>query len=401
MAKYFYEARNLSGEQKVGELEAENEQELAEILRKEGYFLVRSNSESKKKQSFALPSLGVPLVAKLMFCRNLRVMVSAGVSLPKAIGILSEQIKNRKFKKTLLEIKEMVLKGDAFSSCLEKYPTVFSDLFVSMIRIGEETGTLENVLTVLAQQMEKDHQLRSRVKNAMIYPGIILSAMFLIGIAMFIFVIPKLADTFKEMNVQLPLTTRVIMSIGNFLAIYWYFVPIIIIGLVILMIYFLRTSSGKVFLSALSLKTPLIGGITKKTNAAYTVRTLSSLISAGIPIVRAMEITSSSLSNIYYKRAIAESGEKVKKGEKLSEALAEHEDIYPSLVIQMIEVGGETGETGEILQKLAEFFEDEVDNATKNLSTVVEPLLMILIGAAVAFFAISMLQPIYSLVQTL
>ncbi len=401
MPKFIFQAKNLEGQQKTGSIDAKDEHELSAILRREGYFIVKAKPE-KKKGSFSLPSiLGVSLVAKLMFARNLRVMVSAGVSLPRSLGILSEQTKSKKFKKTILEVKESVLKGDSLSSALERYSSVFSDLFVSMIRVGEETGTLEEVLRVLAEQMEKEHQLKSRIKNAMVYPAVILFAMILIGIAMLIFVIPKLASTFKEMNVELPFTTRVIIATGEYMAQFWYLIPIIFVGIFIGFRYLLKTKTGKAVLDTLTLKMPLIGSIVVKTNSAYTVRTLSSLISAGVPIVRSLEIVSSSLSNIHYKRAIYESAEKVRKGAKLSEALGEHADIYPTLVIQMVEVGGETGETAEILKKLAGFFEEEVDNATKNLSAVVEPLLMIVIGAAVAFFAVSMLQPIYGLMETL
>jgi len=405
MAKYFYQARTLDGQQKAGTCDAKDEHELAVILRRDGYFIVRADAEEKKISkgiSISLPFLnGVSLVSRLMFVRNLRVMFSAGVSLPRSLGILSEQTKSKKFKKIILEIREKVVKGDALSVALEKYGSVFSELFVSMIRVGEETGTLEDVLKVLAEQMEKEHQLKSRVKGAMVYPAVILSAMILIGIAMLIFVIPKLAETFEQMNVELPLTTRIIISIGKFMASYWYLVPITIAALVSGISWALKTKTGKACFDTLSLKMPLIGGIVKKTNSAYTVRTLSSLISAGVPIVRSLEIVSSSLSNIHYKKAIAEASEKVRKGAKLSEALAEHENVYPSLVIQMIEVGSETGETADILKKLAGFFEEEVDNATKNLSTIVEPLLMIVIGGAVAFFAISMLQPIYGIMETL
>lgn len=399
--KYFYQAKNLDGQQKTGACEAKDEHELAAILRREGYFIVKAKPE-KKKSAFISPSIfGVSLVSKLMFARNLRVMVSAGVSLPRSLGILSEQIKSRKFKKSLLEVKERVLKGDSLSSALERYPATFSELFVSMIRVGEETGTMEDVLKVLAEQMEKEHQLKSRIKNAMVYPAVIFFAMILIGIAMLVFVIPKLASTFKEMNVELPFTTRVIISSGEFMAQFWYLIPVVFVGLFIAGRYLLKTKTGKAILDTLVLKIPLIGGIVVKTNSAYTVRTLSSLISAGVPIVRSLEIVSSSLVNVNYKKAISESAEKVRKGAKLADALKDHFNIYPLLVIQMIEVGGETGETAEILKKLASFFEEEVDNATKNLSAVVEPLLMIVIGAAVAFFAVSMLQPIYGLMETI
>jgi type IV pilus assembly protein PilC len=235
----------------------------------------------------------------------------------------------------------------------------------------------------------------------MIYPAVIVLAMVGIGILMLIVVIPKLAAVFEDLGVDLPLTTRVVIAIGSFMAEFWYTLPLIGIVFILAGNFFLKTKYGKIFVNTISLKTPLISPITKKTNAAYTIRTLSSLIKAGVPIVRSLQIVSNSLTNIYYKRAIKECSEKVRKGAKLGESLSVYKNIYPNLVIQMIEVGEETGETSKILEKLAEFFEEEVTNATKNISAVIEPILMLLIGGAVAFFAISMIQPIYGMIQTI
>jgi len=402
MAKYFYQARTLQGESMSGSADAEDEMDLARNLRKEGYLLISAKSEKKRRFKFSIPVFGrTPLVAKLMFAKNLKVMVSAGVSLPRALGILSNQIKNKSLRKALLKIKDQVLKGEAFSDSLKLYPEIFSDLFISMIRVGEETGTLEDVLEVLASHMEKDHQLRSKVKSALIYPAVILAVMLVIGAIMIIFVVPKLSEVFDELNVELPATTRAIISAGNFLAKFWYLMPVFLMLAAFLFRAILKTKRGKYLYDTLMLKIPGISGLVKKTNSAYTMRTLSSLIFAGVPIVRSMEIASDTLNNSHYKEAMQQASEKIKKGSSLSESLKGSESIYPSLVMQMIEVGEETGETGEMLKKLAEFFEDEVSNATKNLSTIIEPALMIVIGAAVALFAVSIIQPIYGIMESM
>ena len=404
MPKYFYQAKTLKGDPRSGVLEAKDEQDLAAILRKEGCLLVKVETEKEKKKfriPFAIPFKKVSLSDKLMFTRNLRVMIAAGVSLPRSLKILSEQSKNKRFKKALLTARDDIIKGQPFSEALAKHTNIFSELFVSMIKVGEETGTIEEVLGVLSRQIEKDYQLRSRIKSAMVYPAVIILAMAGIGTLMLIVVIPKLSDVFGDLGVDLPLTTKVVISIGSFMAEFWYALPLIVIVFFLLARFFLKTKYGKILINTISLKTPLISPITKKTNAAYTIRTLSSLIKAGVPIVRSLEIVSNSLTNIYYKKAMEECSEKVKKGAKLAEVLSAYKNIYPNLVIQMVEVGEETGETSEILEKLAEFFEEEVTNATKNISAVIEPILMLLIGAAVAFFAISMIQPIYGMIQTL
>ena len=406
MPRYFYTAKSFQGESKSGTLEAKNESELARILRQEGFVLISAALEDVKKRKFGLSRVvggwrsffaGVGLKEKMFFTRNLQVMIASGLSLPRALKTLSEQTKNKKFKKVLKEIDEEVVRGKSFSEALFHHPDIFSELFQNMIKVGEESGTLDEVLKVLTLQMEREADLMSKIKGALIYPAVIVCAMVGIGILMLIMVVPKLAQTFKELNIELPFTTKLVISLGTFLAEKWFLAILIIFLLLISFRMILKTKGGKRMMDILLLKLPIISSLVKKTNAARTVRTLSSLISAGVPIVRSLDITSGALGNFYFKKAIAEAAEKVKKGEKLSESLRPYQDIYPLVVIQMIEVGEETGETADILAKLADFFEEEVGSATKNLASVIEPVLMLFVGGAVGFFAISMIQPMYSM----
>ena len=402
MPEYFYTAKSFKGETKSGVISSKDQSELARILHQEGYFLISASLEEKevktKKTLISLPFLGgVSITEKMFFTRNLQVMIGAGISLPRAIRILAGQARSKKFKAALSNIADEITRGKNFSDSLKKYSNIFPELFQSIIKVGEETGTLEETLKTLTQQMEREHELKSKIKGAMLYPAVIICAMLGIGIVMLIMVVPKLAETFKELNIELPLTTRLIISLGTFLAEKWYLAVAIIVVILLLLRTILKTKIGKRIIDKTVLKIPIISSITRKTNSAYTARTLSSLFSSGVPIVRALEVVSGSLGNFYFKRAMADAAEKVRKGSKLSEALKFHENIYPTIVIQMIEVGEETGETSGILSKLADFFEEEVSNATKNLSAVIEPVLMLLIGAAVGFFAISMVQPMYSM----
>ncbi|MFC1663780.1 type II secretion system F family protein [Patescibacteria group bacterium] len=402
MPSYSYTAKSFKGEIKSGVLEAKDESQLAKILRQEGYLLVKADllEEKNKKRKLELDLsaiFGIPLVEKMMFTRNLGIMISSGVSFPKALRVLATQSKNEKFKKALLEIMQEVVKGKSFSEGLLKYPDIFSEIFINMIKVGEEAGTLEEILKILTKQMEREHDLKSKIKGAMIYPMVIISAMMGIGILMLIVVVPKLAETFEELAIELPLTTKVIISLGTFLADFWYLIPLIVLALFFLGRMILKTKGGGKTIDTLTLKIPIISSIIKQTNSAYTARILGSLIASGVPIVRSLDITSRALGNSYYKKAISEAAEKVKKGGKLSEALRPYQNIYPLMVIQMIEVGEETGQTSDILEKLADFFEQEVTNATKNLSAVIEPVLMLIVGAAIGFFAISMIQPMYSM----
>ncbi|MDO8436164.1 MAG: type II secretion system F family protein [bacterium] len=401
MAKYSYIAKSQTGEEKSGILEAKDEYQLARILRKEGLLLIKAKLAekiNKKGLKFQLPFLGgVSLTEKMFFTRNLQVMVSSGLSLPRALEILYLQAKNKKFKKALFEIKEKIIKGENFSEALKSHPNIFSELFQSMLKIGEESGTLDEVLKTLTRQMEREHDLQSKIKGALMYPVVIILAMIGIGVMMLILVVPQLAKTFAELNIELPLTTKLVIGLADFLVKRWYLFPFIIIIFAVLCWRILQTKAGKKIINALFLKIPIVSSLIKKSNSAYMLRNLSSLISAGVPIVRSLEITANTLGNIYFKNALQKAAEKVGTGSKLSEALEPYQDVYGVIILQMLKVGEETGETSGILQKLADFFEEEVGNETKNLTAIIEPVLMLFIGGAVGFFAISMIQPMYSM----
>lgn len=400
MPKYFYTAKSLKGEKKSGILEAKDTYRLSRTLRSQGLILIKAMpAEEKKEGKFKIPLSfgGVSLTEKMFFIRNLQIMIAAGLPLPRAIGSLSEQVKNPQFRKALSDIREEVAKGKSLSDSMARHPNIFSELFQSMIKVGEESGTLEKVLGTLALQMEKEHTLKSKIKGAMVYPAVIISAMLGVGILMLITVIPKLAETFKELNMELPLSTKFVIGLGVFLSQNWH---LTLIGLLFLIIASVRASKiepVKKVIDKLFLKIPIIAPIVRGTNTAHMARTLSSLIAAGTSLPRALEITSGAMGNFYFKKSLAESAEKVRKGAKLSEILKPYAGVYPLIIIQMLAVGEETGETSGILAKLADFFEEEVSNATKNLASVIEPILMLIIGVVIGFFAVSMIQPMYSM----
>lgn len=398
MPRYFYLAKSFTGETKSGVMEASNEYQLAKILRQEGLILIRAKLEKEKKAlSFSFPSFGISLTEKLFFTRNLQVMVAAGLSLTKALDGLIVQTRNRRFKEALTKIKEEIVKGQSFSEALSKYPNIFSEFFRNLIKVGEETGNLEEVLKILARQMEREYELKSKIKGAMIYPAIIILAMIGIGILMLTIVVPQLAATFQELEVELPFTTKIVIGLGTFLNKKWPWVIFLSLFLGLIFWSLQKIPFLKIFFDFLVLKIPIFSSLFKNSNSAYTVRSLASLISAGVPLPRSLEITANTLSNFYYKKALLEAVEKVKKGEKLSEALKPYSKIYSPTLLQMLQVGEETGETTEILEKLADFYENEVTNQSKNLASVIEPFLMLIVGAAVGFFAVSMIQPIYSM----
>ena len=400
---YFYNAKSIKGEDKSGISEARDKHELARNLRQQGYILVSADlgekTDPKKREiDFLNKFKKISLKEKLFFIRNLKVMIRVGISLVKILRILAKQSKNSKFKKILLEVEKNVNQGKSFSIALSMHPSVFSGLFCNMIKIGEESGTLEEVLDNLAVQIEREYNLRSKIKGAMTYPAVILVAMIGIGILMMIVVIPQLAETFEELGIVLPLSTRIIIGIGNFLAQNWFFIIPIILASPFLFKVIFKIKKVKRVIDGISLKIPGISSFIRKVNTAIITRTLGSLIASGVPIVRSLEILSQAMGNFYFKQAIAQTAKEVQKGISLSKALASYQNLYFPIVVQIIEVGEETGETSNILSQLADFYEEEINDILKNLSSIIEPILMIIIGAAVGFFAVSMIQPMYGMV---
>ncbi|MEK7103815.1 MAG: type II secretion system F family protein [Patescibacteria group bacterium] len=418
MPQYFYKAKNLKGEDIEGFLEALSEKQLAQNLRTQGYFLVSSQSAgsqdqeknkenkgqetrvaSKPKLNFLDSFFSVPLTEKLFFVRNLGVMVKTGVSLVRAFEILSSQARSKKFKNVLIDVSAKINKGESFAEALGHYPKIFPAIFQETIRVGEETGRLEEALRTLNKQMEKEHDLKSKITSAMIYPIMVLVMVFGIGIFMMIFAVPKIKASFVEMGVQLPLTTKIILGFADLLTKHWMLAILIAIGFIVGMFFFLKSGKGGKIKSKLWLRIPVISKLTRQTNSALTLRTLSSLLQSGVPIVRALNIASGSLANFYFRDALRKSAESVEKGDKLSKSLKSYQNIFSPMVVQMIEVGEETGETPDILEKLAEFLEEEVGASTQRLSSIVEPLLIMCVGGAVGFFAISMMQPMFSIME--
>ncbi len=402
MPRYSYIAKSQQGVSKSGFLEAKDEQELAGAIREEGLFLISSEAEEfsqKNRKSIFSFNGGVSISDKVFFIRNLRVMTSAGVSLPRAIDILAIQARNKQFKKALTEIEEKIIQGQSLSEGLREYPDIFPEIFQNMVKVGEESGTLEQVLNNLGQQLEKQQELRSKIIGALVYPLVVISAMIGIGFLMLIVVVPQLAETFAELELPLPFTTKIIIGLGVFLRTRWYLLPLIILALVFSLRWVLRTRAGKQFFDKIFLKIPILSQLVRETSSASLARTLGSLISSGVPLVKSLEIIAGTLGNVYFRESLLAAAEKVRKGAKLSDSLKPYENLYLPIVIQMIEVGEETGETSQVLGQLATFLEDEVANTTKNLASLIEPLLMLVVGGAVGFFAISMIQPMYSMLE--
>ncbi len=400
---YNFTAKNQAGELTEGRREAENKLSLSRDLRGEGISLIVAH-ETKGGLTLSLESINnifvrIKLHEKIVFARNLAAMLEAGIALSRGLSILERQTENYKLKKVIVVLLEEINKGSSLSQGMGKFPKVFSSLFVSMVKAGEESGALPEALRVVGVQLEKSYLIGKKIRGAMIYPSVVLVAIFVIGALMLIYVVPTIEATFKELGSELPTSTKLILALSRFLIenTIMFFVSI---GLGIAGVIFLaRTKIGGKAIDFGFIHAPIFGTIVKEVNAARTARTLASLLSAGVDIQRALSITGDVLQNGYFKEILLQASTEVVKGLPISSAFKEGKNLYPIMVGEMMEVGEETGKLSTMLTNIAVFYEDEVETKTKDLSTLLEPILMLVIGSAVGFFAVSMIAPTYSVLN--
>lgn len=336
---------------------------------------------------------------KQFFVQNLQVMVRSGLPLDKSLKTLAEQTKNQQFKKIITDLYQNTEKGISFKDSLSKYKSTFGELFVNMVEAGEISGRLDEVLAQIYLQIKKSNELRSRIRSAMTYPVIVVIAMVLIGIGMLIFVIPKITSLFDQMNAKLPFATRLLINISKFVVNNGILTALATIAVITVFALILRSKKGKYIFHGIVLKLPVFGPIIQEINLAKFARTLSSLIKTDIPIIKTFEVTSQVLGNKHYQQALIDAAKKLKKGTTIADSLREYPNLFPPVIIQMISTGEETGKVDEILAELASFYEDEIDRIMKTLPSIIEPLLMIVLGAGVAVMAVAIIMPMYSLTQ--
>ncbi len=344
---------------------------------------------------------GVKMYDKIIFARNLGSMLEAGLTVSRAIDVLERQSKNKIFKKILLELNDDISRGQTLSDAMRKFPKVFSSLFVSMVAAGEQSGSLASSLKVIAKQMDRSYFIQRKVRGAMIYPAVIVGAMLIIAVLMLIFVVPTLTATFNELGVALPMSTQFVIFVSDFLQNHFILAFLILVAVVFAVYIPLQNKKGKRTHDYVVLHLPVVGPLIKQVNSARTARTLSSLLSAGVPVVESIRITSGVLQNSYYKEVLEKAEHSIQQGIPFSSVFIEVPHLYPVFVGEMVSVGEETGKLSEMLLGVADFYEDEVEQKTKDMSTIIEPVLMIIIGAVVGFFAISMITPIYSVTDTI
>ena len=400
--KFKFKAVRNDGSKYEGIKESSDKFTLYEELKKEGSSLISASPITKIKFNINIPFVNsVPEHQKIIFARNLGSMVNAGLSLAKALNILGKQITNKRFNKIISSLESGIRKGQTLSGACSEYPDVFPKLFVSMVKAGEESGNLAESLKIVANQMEGSYKLKKKVKGAMIYPAIILSVMVVIGVLMMVLVVPSITATFRDLKIELPFLTQVLISASDFLKNNIMLTLLSVIIIIIIFYLFFRSKAGKRIFDYAILKLPVVGEITKETNSARITRTISSLLSSGVPYAEAISITRDVVQNGYFKDVLTSAISTVEKGGTISSVFMENTNLCPIFVAEMSVVGEETGKLPSMFMEVANFYEESVDQKTKNISTIVEPVLMVIIGLAVGFFALAIIKPIYSLTDSI
>lgn len=351
----------------------------------------------EKINSFLLILSRIPTSEKLFFVQHLGIMLKAGMSLLVSLETLSRQTDNKRFKKIIDDIAANIEKGKSLNESLKAHQKIFGELFVNMIEAGEISGKLESVLRQLYIQMKKQHELVSKVKGALTYPLVVIFAMGGIGIFMMIVVVPKITSMLKEFNAELPLATKILISVSDAIVNNGLLVIIGVVAFIFIVVRILKTYRGKYYFQAALLKMPIFSSIIKKINLAKFARTISSLLKTDIMIIKSFQITANVLGNLHYRAAIKEMAEKIKKGGAINDVISAYPKLFPPVVTQMVAVGEQTGELDSILEELASFYEDEVDQIMQNLPSIIEPLLILILGSAVGGMAVAIISPMYSL----
>lgn len=405
MPKFSYKAQNKDGKLYEGTMEAPDRFGVYHKIKADGdnvVFVTEQMSKSFRSFEKLNNMFGrVKTHEKIIFARNLASMIEAGLPVTRALTVMEKQAKNKKLKEILAGLNADISKGMSLSESMKSRTAMFSPLFISMVKAGEESGNLVGSLKVVSIQMEKNYQLTKKIRGALMYPGVVLSIMLGIGILMLVYVVPTLTTTFVSLGVKLPASTQFVISLSDFLKNHYFVTLVSIIGFLVVTILGFGTDKGKRFKDYMSIHLPVVGPVVKEINAARTARTLSSLLSSGVDVVAAIEVTHDVLQNSYYKEVLAQAQATIQKGEPVSQVFIAHEKLYPIFVGEMMSVGEETGKMADMLLGVAVFYEDEVDQKTKDMSSIMEPLLMVFMGIGVGFFAVSMLTPMYSLVDAI
>ena len=402
MPSYRYNAMDLGGRTIVGTLEADSIEMVRNKLAELNYHIL-GIQEAKAGGGFtawANSFQKVKLKEVAVFSRQFATMIDAGLSVVKCLDILQKQSTNPRLKEVIGQIKHDVAGGSSLTEAMHKHPHIFSPLYINMVRSAEAGGILDEVLNRLSGFLEKELETRNKIKAAMTYPAVVCCFAMLMLIALLLFVLPKFKEIFDSMQLKLPLTTRVLLDFSTYAKQYWYVVLALTIASIVTLRIATSTPKGRYAVDAVKLKLPIFGELILKTGVSRFARTFGTLITSGVPMLRALEIVTETAGNLVISETVERARTSVKEGAKISTPLFASK-VFPVMVTQMIAVGEETGRLDQMLTKVADFYDDEVDTTLKSLTSLIEPLMIVGLGTIVGIIAIAVISPIYSLVGSL
>jgi type IV pilus assembly protein PilC len=399
MLTFIYTAHKTeTGENVKAEVQAENEKAAAKLLVAQGLFPI-SIEPKDKAGLLAQSGLGTRISSKerVIFTRQLSTLINAGLPLTQSLRTVSEQITNKTLHDIVIDIVNSVESGTSLSQSFAQHPRFFSDIYVSLVAAGESSGSLDKALERIAMQQEKDAAIVSKIRGALIYPVIVLAVIVAVLVFMLTTVLPQVGGLYKDLHKALPPLTQILLAVSNFIVHFWVLVLIALIGGGFALRSYVQTDNGRAALDSLKLNMPIFGKIYRKVYMARFSRTLGTMLTSGIPMLEAIRIVKNAIGNVHVEAVLEKSMQQVKGGKSLSSTL-EHEDAFLKLVPQMIKIGEQSGAIDSMLDRVASYFEDEVDEEVRNISTTIEPLLMVVLGVTVGGVIAAILLPVYSLV---
>jgi len=397
MANFKYIAKGIDGSTIKGEIEGENERDVVQRLRRDNIYPIKITKESLANKELKFSILQrVKIKDIAIFCRQFHAIIEAGISLLECLEILRAQTENKKLRNSIYEVYEEVQKGNTLSMAMNKHPNVFPEMLVNMVETGEVSGQLDIVMARMADHYEKENKLRQKITGTMVYPIIIGIVSILVVWFLMVFVLPNFISMFGSFGVQLPLITRILLALGNWLKSYWY-MPIIIVG-IIYYIYkkYSRSQTGRYRIDSLKLNLPIIGPVNRKIATSRFSRTLSTMLFSGISIIEAMEIVIKVIGNAVISEGINKSMDNIRKGIGIADPIKEI-GVFPPMLISMVRIGEESGSLDAMLAKTADFYDDEVESAVAKMTTLIEPIVLVLMAVVVGVIIVSIVLPMFEM----
>lgn len=400
MPVFEYVAKDKAGARRTGAVDAQTESLAVDLLKGQDLFVISLHKKTNTFLDSLLEVRGISESDLVAFTRQFSTMISSGLPMARALEVLAEQSTNNKLKKVILEALRDVEGGTSLSQAISKFPKVFSPTYVALVRAGEASGKLDEILQRLAATMEAERELKSKFKGAMIYPAIVMIAMVGVFVLLMVFVVPKLADMYESLNVDLPGSTKMMITVSDFMVEQKLIVFLCVVALFIFFKWFTQTNEGKQAKMFIFFSLPVFGKINRQKELTSFTRTLSLLMSSAIPIVEALNIVAQVIQNDELKAAAYEAAQNVEKGNSLSEYFRRNK-VFPPLVSQMASVGEETGQMDAVLEKVSDYFDGETDNAINGLSAALEPIILVMLGGMVGILIVSIITPIYKITSAI